>query len=336
VALAAVVPYGTLNSSSWRDGLAVMAYSAQKAAARSAHRITLLALMPDTLPRQEEERRVLSLLGIEARFVPVPVPLGQVKTEFARKSLSKVLGEMEQLKYYGAAMTEYDRVVILDGDTMWLSPIDELFENTKGYPLQGIYDHELDVSDSAFPPLNTGFLVYTPDKRDFDAICDIVREGDFRPGSGWEGSHTGWTYGTGSQGILSFYYNQVTPGVKGFNTTAPTKGKDMPGMSFTQQPPSSRFRPLDRSVYNVIQTDLLKQAISENHTDASRVKVFHFTGGCVKPWTCGGVSSDICATMTEKWWDFRTELAKKWGGDAERCKTWGVYKPLPLPEGKAK
>jgi len=336
VALVAVVPYGAMNSSSWRDGLAVMAHSAQKMAKKSAHRITLHAILPDTLPHQEKERQVLAKLGLEALFVPIPVPLKQVKTAFARKELALVLGEMEQLKYYGAALTDYDRVVILDGDTMWLQPIDELFTDTAGAKLQGIYDHELDIDSSAFPPLNTGFLVFTPDKRDFDAINGIVREGDFRSGTGWEGSMTGWTYGTGSQGVLSFYYNQVHPGVPGYNATGPTKGKDLPGLPFTKQPASSRFRPLDRSVYNVIETGLLKEAIRDKRADASRVKLFHFTGGCVKPWTCSPPSSSICEDMTKRWWALRAELAQRWGGDAKRCEAWGSYEPLPLPKGKAK
>uniref|UniRef100_A0A7S1W540 Hexosyltransferase n=1 Tax=Alexandrium catenella TaxID=2925 RepID=A0A7S1W540_ALECA len=332
VALAAVVPYGVLANSQWRDGLAVMAYSAQKAARKSEHRTTLLALLPDTIDRKEEEREVLAKIGMKAVFVPIPVPLKEVKTDFAREELKKVLGVFEQLKYYGAGLTEYDRVVILDGDTMWLSPIDELFNYDGTAKLQGIYDHELDVPDSAFPPLNTGFLVFTPDKRDFDTINDVVREGDFRPGTGWEGSKTGWTYGTGSQGVLSFYYNQVQPGVKGHSEALPQKGKDLPGMPFTQQPPTSRFRPLDRSVYNVIDTKPLNRSLSAHDADASRVKLFHFTGGCVKPWQCSGTSTKICEEMTERWWAFRAELAAKWGGSAERCEAYGEYKVLPLPE----
>jgi len=334
VAYAAILPYGALNSSTWRDGLAVLAHSLQRVAEQSAHRSALLALLPDSLPRQEEERQVLAQLGLEAHFVPVPVPLEQVKTDFARKELSLVLGEMEQLKYYGAALTEYDRVVILDGDTMFLTPIDELFLSTPGIRLQGIYDHELDINSSTFPPLNSGFLVYTPDTRDFDTLNSVVREGDFRSGTGWEGSNTGWTYGTGSQGVLSFYYNQVQPGVEGFNPTPPKKGKDLPGLPFTVQPNTSRFLPLDRSVYNVIDTDLLEEAVRANRTNASRVKVFHFTGKCSKPWLCFPAREGICEEMTSRWWSLRAELAKKWGGDAERCQGGGEYMALPVPAGK--
>lgn len=334
VAFVAVVPYGALNSSKWRDGLAVMAHSAQKASDRSVHRIRLLALLPDSISRQEEERQVLQAIGLEARFVPVPVPLEQVQNSFARKELGLVLGEMEQLKYYGAALTEFDRVVILDGDTMFLAPIDELLSDVESAPLQGIYDHELDVPSSCFPPLNTGFLVYTPDKKDFDELKELVRKGDFRPGTGWEGSNTGWTYGTGSQGILSFYYNQVQPGVPGYIGTPPEKGKDLPGFKFTVQPRTSRFRPLDRSVYNVIDTKLLQEALHKRWASASRVKVFHFTGACPKPWTCIPAPSEICREMTSRWWAMRTELVQARGGSAQRCAPWGEYQTLPLPKSE--
>jgi len=328
VALAAVVPYGSLNSSSWRDALAVLALSAQQVAAQSAHRTELLALMPDSLPDHDAERCVLEAMGVTARFVPVPVPLDQVRNSFARGELAKVLGEMEQLKYYGAALTEYDRVVVLDADTMFLKPIDELFVGTGKSMLSGIYDYELDIPSSAFAPLNTGFLSFTPNKADFDRITEIVREGDFRPGTGWQGSNTGWTYGTGSQGVLSFYYNQVQPGKPGFNSAVATKGKDLPGLNFTRQPPSSRFRPLDRSVYNVVDTELLLEAVHSGHTDASRVKVFHFTGRCPKPWLCSPPPDPFCAEMQDRWWDLRADLAGP--GSAKRCPNGG-YRPLPLP-----
>lgn len=331
VAYAAILPYGAMNKSSWRDGLAVLALSLRRAANRSAHRAAFLAILPDSLPRQEEERRVLALLGLEARFVPVPVPLDQVRTAFARRALSKVLGQFEQLKYYGAAFTEYDRVVILDADTMFLSPIDELFREEAGIRMHGTYAHDLDIRTSVFPPINSGFMVYIPDKRDFDRIKDIVRRGDFRGGTGWDGSGTGYTYGTGSQGVLSYYYNQVHPGVEGFNPTPPQKGKDLPGLNFTKQPNTSRFRPLDRSVYNVVVGPLLVEAAGLNRTDASRVKVFHFTGKCQKPWKCHRISFEICEEMTRRWWSFRAELAKTWGGDAKRCEPRVGYKALPLP-----
>mmetsp|Transcript_83838 Transcript_83838/g.195038 ORF Transcript_83838/g.195038 Transcript_83838/m.195038 type:complete len:382 (-) Transcript_83838:102-1247(-) len=332
VAFAVVVPYGVLNSTQWRDGLAVMSRSAMEAAARSAHKTTLLALLPQSLPQQDEERHVLAVLGLTALFVPVPVPLQQVQNDFARKELALVLGEMEQLKYYGAALTEYDRVVILDGDTMFLSPIDELFSYQGHAKLLGIYDHELDIAGSAFPPLNTGFLVYTPDAKDFEGITEIYKKGDFREGTGWEGSHTGWTYGTGSQGILSFYYNQVQPGAQGYNPALPKKGKDLPGLPFTEQPASSRFLPLDRSVYDVIDTPLLREAVEGNHTNASRVKVFHFTGGCSKPWLCLLPASPLCAAMTERWWSFRAQIAQSWGKVSSRCSKGGKYEALALPE----
>eukprot|EP00927_Polykrikos_kofoidii_P049860 TRINITY_DN43870_c0_g1_i1.p1 TRINITY_DN43870_c0_g1~~TRINITY_DN43870_c0_g1_i1.p1 ORF type:complete len:386 (+),score=61.11 TRINITY_DN43870_c0_g1_i1:119-1276(+) len=329
VAVAVIIPYGTSNSTKWRDGFAVWALSAKKAADKSINNITVLGILPDTLPNQQEESRVLSLLGITPRFVPVPVPLDQIRNDFARKNLGKVLGEMEQLKYYGAAFTEFDRVVIMDGDTVFVQPIDELFPNFDKVKLKSIYDHELDYPSSTFPPINTGFLVFKPDKADFDAICNIVREGDYRDGTGWAGSKTGWTYGTGSQGILSFYYNQVQLGVPGYNPAPPQKGKDLPGMNFTVQPPSSRFLPLDRSVYDVIDTKLLRDAVREGRADASRVKIFHYTGGCPKPWLCATGTSPLCEEMTQRWWALRAELARASGASEKRCTT-GDYQELPL------
>ena len=88
----------------------------------------VLGILPDTRPNQEEESRVLRQLGITPRFVPVPVPLSHVSNSVAGMELGLVLSEME-LRYYGVALMEFDRVVIVDGDAMLLQPIDELFGN---------------------------------------------------------------------------------------------------------------------------------------------------------------------------------------------------------------
>ena len=38
----------------------------------------------------------------------------------------------EQLKYWGLTLTEFDRVLVLDADTMVLDPMDELIWDIRG------------------------------------------------------------------------------------------------------------------------------------------------------------------------------------------------------------
>jgi len=163
---------------------------------------------------KKNEESALKALGITARFVPVPVPLAEMKDLHARGTLSGGLGQYEQLKYYGAALVEYDRVVVMDADTMVLGHIDELFDSQHDVSLIGVYDHEMDIQSSLFPPVNSGFMVFTPDMADFDNLVEIYRSGQIG-GDGWCHSGTGWTYGTGAPGPRSHHRLQQGGAPKG-------------------------------------------------------------------------------------------------------------------------
>merc|ERR1719498_2284253 len=108
--------------------------------------------------------------------------------------------------------------------------------------------------------------------------------------------------------MMSFIYNQWAPGFADFKNIHPIKGADLPGMGKTMQPPGSRFHPQDRSKYNVIQTDKLLAAIQKGDAHIKDVEVFHFTGGCSKPWECSGINSDLCEFATAQWWQLRAEV----------------------------
>ena len=46
----------------------------------------------------------------------------------------------------------------------------------------------------------------------FNEILNVIRKGDFRPGTGWEGSGIGWIYGGQTiQGVLPFYFAKKAP-----------------------------------------------------------------------------------------------------------------------------
>eukprot|EP00929_Paragymnodinium_shiwhaense_P089530 TRINITY_DN49672_c0_g1_i2.p1 TRINITY_DN49672_c0_g1~~TRINITY_DN49672_c0_g1_i2.p1 ORF type:complete len:437 (-),score=109.58 TRINITY_DN49672_c0_g1_i2:152-1462(-) len=321
VAFAVVVPYGVLGKpTNWNDAFATVAHSIRKAEAGSRHKTEILALLPDTLPDQDLEEQALERLGLKALFVKIPVQLSEVKDNFARDALSKVLGDKEELKYYGAGLTSYDRVVVMDGDTLMLKPVDELFQISRKAGLVGTYDYEMDCCNSSFPPMNSGFGVFTPSETDFLGLADVFREGNFTD-AGFRRSGTGYTYGAGSQGLLSFFYNQWQPGKPGVDEAARVpeaiRGTDLPGQKQTTKPEETRFYNVDRSEYDVIQTPALLEAVDAGKVTADRVKVFHFAGACMKPWTCSQNGHDhdkvpLCKEMTAAWWRLRDDfLASK-------------------------
>jgi len=267
-----------------------------------------------------------------------------VRTEFAVKMLTnncgtdnpqnKVCEVKEMMKLYGVSLIDYHRVVMCDGDLLFLDNIDELLGRDEKL-MQATYDHELDFLDTAgftnsvsdIPLVNGGFVVVKPTLTDFEALVELVKEGDFHDGSGWEGKRVGWGYGgIGPQGLFAYYYNKDALEAGEVMVKAPDMAKNM-----TISPTSSRVQVLDRSVYDVIVTDDLLEALQAQTVLSKNVKVFHFTGKCQKPWTCGETKTPICTEMTERWWQMQVEFAARHGSPAPpRCKVGdvGSYSPM--------
>lgn len=182
------------ESAQWRDALAVCAYAAKKALKDSAHHTDFLAFVPDNFAKSELE--AIENLGLTPRPLPLPYTEDQVASSYGLSEMKKgCCGLKETLKYYGAALTEYDRVLVIDGDVLLLAPIDDLYTLPGNPSLVGTYDYELmpgDLSDGGFPPLQGGFFLFSPNRSDFNALVALSREGDFEGGTGWKGSNTGW------------------------------------------------------------------------------------------------------------------------------------------------
>merc|ERR1711971_1443209 len=111
----------------------------------------------------------------------------------------------ETVKYWGIALMEYDRVLVIDADVMIFDPMDELMELPEDFI--GTYDHGLDGPASTAPPTQGGFLLLRPNMTDFEEVKALTREGDWG-GSGWKRSGIGFCYGgVGPDGLLPYYYN---------------------------------------------------------------------------------------------------------------------------------
>jgi hypothetical protein len=321
----------------WEDALRILAHGVKKAAAKSRHNITLLALSPERFSAKKEEQ--LKSFGFQ-RVVkkPVPVAAELVQGKEAREHMQRVNGgdsrfqfamAEETVKYWGMALTEYDRVLVLDADTMILDPMDELMEADADFV--GTYDHGLDTHGSTLPPAQGGFLLFRPSEADFLEIKRLTQEGDWG-GAGWKGSGIGWCYGgVGPDGLLAYYYNKDA---LTYLKSQSGKVSLAEGISSSQLP-GSRMLAVDRSIYDVVINDRLmnemKDANKEQAVDA--VKSAHFTGNCVKPWTCFEPRDFLCEGLFQKWWELRAEVEKEAGLEPTKksCEN-GQYHPLKRPK----
>jgi hypothetical protein len=305
-----------VSSKEWEDALRVLAYGIKKAANKSKHEVRLVALSPKRLDTDKES--VLKSYGFEdvlRRPVPVPasvMPHGEARQHMERRQGSdsrfQFLMEEETIKYWGVAMTDYDRVLVLDADFMILDPMDELMEADADFI--GIYDHGLDTPDSHVPPAQGGFLLFRPSLADFEEIKGLTREADWKAdGTGWKGSRIGYCYGgVGPDGLLAYYYN------KDALRNLPKKVLLSEGLS---NPPErdSRMHAVERPVYDLVINERLMRELenaSKEETIAG-VKSVHFTGNCIKPWTCSEAKDWLCEGMFKKWWALRAEAEKAAG-----------------------
>jgi len=326
------------STNGFLDGLAVLAYSARIGIPNRSIAVDLVAMAHENTSAAELSK--LERIGYKVRLEPLLVPLHKRirnNHSFGRREIEKNCGpghfgdcmERDMMKLFAISMTEYDRVVFLDSDLLLLGSIEDLLFDSQ--PLVATYDHELDFWPdfsrriSAIPLVNSGFWVVTPNRTDFERAAALAAEGDFREGRGWRGSGVGWGFGgAGSQGLLAYHYNLESLRAGELMEKRP----DLPG-NMTVAPPRSRMRILDRSAYNVISTVDLQAALRANTTSVSRIRVFHFTGICPKPWDCPPPASpetELCGAMRERWWERRAGAAAAFEVSATRgCPNGGIH-----------
>mmetsp|Transcript_26264 Transcript_26264/g.105098 ORF Transcript_26264/g.105098 Transcript_26264/m.105098 type:complete len:279 (+) Transcript_26264:1353-2189(+) len=188
-------------------------------------------------------------------------------------------------------------------------------------------------------PAQGGFVVARPDLDTFEALCAVVRAGDFRAGSGWAGTGVGSFYGGMTiQGLVPYFFEMVRPGA---------------GVA------------VDNCVYNNMANNPRSvggfgKGVCRDGSpaddckdcrlvDVATVKTVHFTI-CQKPWGCFDARNQrcpycpICTKFHRLWFEAREAMEREWGiyepytGDApERHGMCGRhrdgsrgYKPVPI------
>jgi hypothetical protein len=161
-------------------------------------------------------------------------------------------GEKELIKLHAYTLDQHPVVVHLDLDTLVLQPLDALFDimlhvpksplppsfhhlqqavmwpneaatkqllSSDGSPnnhgtINAFYtiDYNMARPQNKIKPVQGGFLVLRPDRAVYQEYVDIVKKGDYQPGTGW-GGVVGTFYGAMTfQGIIPYYYNVLHPG----------------------------------------------------------------------------------------------------------------------------
>jgi len=226
-----------------------------------------IALVDDDV--EDKWRKVLRLHGYEVWKTRTPLDHTEVRNESFGTMMkdSGAIGTTELIKLEGLRMRDFDKVFFLDCDVLFHKRFDELldFEENHAWTIGGYVEEKI----------NGGFLIYNPKHPaslyHMNRIIDILKEGDFRGGSGWRGSGIGWGWGGPTiQGILPYYY-----------FIEANKEQEMLEQSLNITLAPAHIE-IDRCKYNnMAQTDRCTNFTFEEVTSN------HFTSTCYKPWYCG-------------------------------------------------
>jgi len=280
----------------------------------------------------------LEQIGYEILVRDVPVPVADIQGEYLRTKVvsNGCCGEKEFIKLWAYTLTQHRAVVHLDLDTVVLQPLDDLFdamlmetsaslEVRRNIPV--MFEKDMpDVVDAFFtrdynmnqprtkkPVLvQGGFLVLRPSMDSFETYKNIIREGDFRQGSGWGGK--GYvTYGAMTfQGIVPYFYDVMRP-----NTST-----EVSRCVYNAQADNPRT---GKTIDNKVQGDC-RDGQSDcrdcREADVSTVKLAHFTL-CQKPWNClphndHDLRHKLCRKLHHEWFRIRKNLENQWYSDSMR------------------
>lgn len=316
--------------------------------------------------RQAEEcSRILQQTGFEVLVVDPPVKQQEILGNHLRKTIhrERCCGADEFIKLYAYKLPE-ELIVHVDIDFAFFKPMDDLYDamlHTKDSPegraarsriqLERPNDKWPDeigayitrdwpqVSPGKFPPgYQAGFIVTRRDPTIFAELIDIIKEGNYTDGWGWDVGWGGKGYGgyvgaMAMQGLVAYYYDYIRP-----NTAVE----------------------LNHCRHNHMGMDVRARGRCRNGladcedcmiTDVDKIYSVHYTM-CRKPWQCqatgasggkkpGGerasalntntVNLEHCLDLVHKWHtlrqDFEKQLYSLTKDEAIKNGTIGNYRP---------
>ncbi|CAM9936653.1 unnamed protein product, partial [Sphacelaria rigidula] len=254
----------------------------------------------------------------------------------------------------------------LDAETFASHPLDEVMDKKAEASLLYTTDPAMASKTQKAMPVQGGFLLVEPNMVVFDRLCDVVRKGNWRKMTGWEGSNIGWFYGGATiQGLLPYFYHILAPGMaleinrciyNHMCDSVECRAPRYAVITELQQPQQVLVGTIVNTVgasgdggkgeNTRIRGDVQGALDTHSHEDAiadgdvveiSPIKSVHFTQQCPKPWGCRGGAGihpvSACADLQKMWFDGRKAAFDARGVSfTGACKN-GQYSPLPRDTG---
>eukprot|EP00937_MAST-01D_sp_MAST-1D-sp2_P005635 g5635.t1 len=276
------------------DGAGVLAHTARKFAS-AKWPVQLVAVVK---PEVQASRKALRFFGYDIVESRVKVKTEEIEGEELRSTIGKSgccgMDELIKLEAYG--MDQYERVLVLDSDSLLTANVDELYEQMdapgeRAQPLDVLFTNDHGLKGGC---ANGGFAVVRPSRAILDALWAEVKKGNYKYGSAWGGKNIGWCYGGQTyQGLIPYYFKILHKSGKA-------------------------WRAVNSLVYNNMATATNDAGVKQTDARTEGIKLFHFTV-CQKPWLCfynECPECNSCKVMYHTWWAARGEYVASIKGEA--------------------
>jgi hypothetical protein len=174
--------------------------------------------------------------------------------------------------------TEYDAVLLVDADFVFMKPFDSVFKTPHSLSVSGA---DVIVRGERMVSVNGGLFVYRPkmsaSKKHYDFLVELIRSGNFTKSGGWNGYRRSSVYGGRTiQGIMPYYI------ARELNFT---------GYGF-----------LESCMHNMY------TVMCRKRHEVHDIVMNQFAGMCMKPWGCDFKYDSACEYLSRRWWSLYAEL----------------------------
>jgi len=200
----------------FRDALVVLRHAVHKTH-RGDFGYQMVAIVNGDDANCVQQKELLHQLGYVTLFRSIPVQLDEIRNEWYRDHVvnENCCGHFEFIKLYAYTLEEYPVVVHWDIDALPLQNMDVLYHVLldggrldkhhlqRPQPVKSSVMFTKDIT-SAQPwervqAVQGGFVVAKPNRKHFEEMLEIVREGNYVPG---RGHGSGWA---GKVGLMAVY-----------------------------------------------------------------------------------------------------------------------------------
>jgi hypothetical protein len=119
----------------------------------------------------------LDKIGAQIRVVEPPLTAADMTNKVYASIINRLNKWWDFVKLEVFNLVQYKKAVFLDGDTLFIKNLDELFQLPAG-------TH----TDAPKSPFNSGLFVVKPSRTDYEALLDIVKEGRYDLQRSWGGA----------------------------------------------------------------------------------------------------------------------------------------------------